>query len=413
MIFQRVVLSLILCFSFELLAASKDVLDAIHGLEAINGFPAEPELLSLGPAYDALPAAPDVATARSLFEKQRIASWSGTLSEFISLSDILFASLSPEEQDTLRPDFDRYSAVLHRFQKDITDYVLKIHPGFPVDWDSLRQQNRGRGVRVAVFDVFDPELLDRQSQTAFIQKPLVFGNPVALPHGNSVIDIILALAPEVEIIPIWSDAKSYAVAMKYLAGQPDIDLLNMSRAFPEQVGTRQLDPDFAQALLRFTSHSLLFKALGNTGSDLFGKLNRRRVDDQLGPVNNIASYDLKLIRDYAALDPNFSFFAINLTLFSDDIALTATVPGDLTAIQERSLAVPAEGVFSPSSGTFESGSSFAAPQLTALAALYLEQRRRDYPDESPASGRGFAAQALQASAERGSHTAAEWGLGRP
>jgi len=104
-------------------------------------------------------------------------------------------------------------------------------------------------------------------------------------------------------------------------------------------------------------------------------------------------------------------FALNLSLYADDIALSASIPGSLVSIQKRSLAVPAEGVWSPSTGAFESGSSFAAPQIVAMTALLLQAERETNKDLI--ATRKEALNALKSSADRKGHLPSEWGLGLP
>ncbi|MCX6128313.1 MAG: hypothetical protein NTX25_04520, partial [Proteobacteria bacterium] len=271
---------------------------------------------------------------------------------------------------------------------------------------------------VVVFDVFDLALLDKQRlkySRAKIHLPKIFGNPLELSHGNTIIDILLEIAPDAEIITIWSDVKSYPEAMQYIVDQSDIDIVNFSRAFPENAQLKVIEPVFKEAFNQFVQQGILIKALGNTGTDLSGSLNHRRTELELGPVNNIASYDIKLLMDlYKNSDhQDLAIFAANLTIFADDIALTATVPGKFLPIQRRTLAIPAEGVYSPSTETFESGSSFAAPQLSALAALLLEARRKQAPTETLADSRRYVHQELLQNAQLGQHSAEEWGRGLP
>ncbi|WP_141733420.1 S8/S53 family peptidase [Oligoflexus tunisiensis] len=393
--------------------------EALQGLERINGFEADPEIKALIPAYQALPAEPDQAVIQTLFEDQNLAQWSTRLDEYLSLSAILFEGLSPTEQKSLRPEFDRCREALRDFQKAITDYVLRLHPGFAgLGLAPLQAQWKGQGIRIVVFDVFENARIEEQRRLhpkARIAEPLIFGRPVELSHGNTVIDIILQLAPEAHIIPVAADGKSYSAAMQHLADRNDVDIINMSRAFPEDPVTKKVETAFKDSLRRWTRTGLFVKSLGNTGTDLFGTLTSRRVEKGLGPVATLTSYDLKLIREmYQEAEPiGLEVLALNLALFAQDLALTATIPGAVIPVQERTLAVPAEGLFSPSTGTFESGSSFAAPQITAWLALHLEQRRALYPDESRAASRRAVYQETLQKADREGHPASEWGRGRP
>ncbi|HYX38559.1 MAG TPA: S8/S53 family peptidase, partial [Oligoflexus sp.] len=373
-LFRTTLLLLNMLFLPVLSAGEKDVSQALQGLETIHGFEADAEIKDLIPAFHALPARPHASQIQFLFEEQGLAQWSSRLSEYLSLSEILFESLSPQDQNARRSEYTRCRRILQTFQKDITRYTLAVHPGFSVlGVAPLQAHWNGAGVKIVVFDVFEKAALVEQKQRypqALIGNPIVFGRPVELSHGNTVIDIILQLAPAAEIIPVAADAKSYAAAMQYLATQTDVDIINMSRAFPEDPVTDTVEAPFMEALRRWTQDGLLVKALGNTGTDLHGQLTRRRVEKGLGPVNTLTSYDLKLIRDlYQEEVVGLELFALNLGLFADDIALTATIPGAVVPVQQRTLAVPAEGIYSPTTDTFESGSSFAAPQISAWLAL--------------------------------------------
>ncbi len=416
---RLIVLLSLICLFPRLYAGEAELKNAFQRLERMHGFEADPDLKALVPAFYALPIAPDSTTVRRLFEEQSIAQWSARFADFLGLVDILFESMDSADQKILRKDFLESREQLLNFQKDITRYVRQIHPGFSaLGLQPLQLERKGRGIRIVVFDVFEAELLEVQRQRypeAVIQNPIVFGRPVELSHGNTVIDIILQLAPEAEIIPVASDAKSYSPAMEYLASQTDIDVINMSRAFPEDPRSKSVDKTFAEALRRWTRDGLFVKALGNTGSDLFGQLTRPRVEKGLGPVSTLTAYDLKLIRelyqDETAI--GLEILALNLSLFADELALTATIPGELIGVQNRTLAVPAEGIFSPSTDTFESGSSFAAPQITAWLALLLEERKSRFPNEAPAASRKAVHAEILAKADRKGHPATEWGRGQP
>lgn len=403
----------------SLSAGEVEIIAALQGLEKINGFEAEREIKTLIPDYYALPEGPKAAEVRGLFENKNIAQWSTRLAEYLSLSDILFESLPQEDQTAWRVEFLRYRQVLQNFQNDITRYVLAIHPGFSMlGIAPLQTQWNGQGVRIVVFDVFEMAQLQEQKQRypkAIIRQPLVFGRPVELSHGNTVIDVILQLAPAAEILPVAADAKSYTAAMQYLAERQDLDIINMSRAFPEDPLTKTLDQAFKESLRRWTRQGILVKALGNTGSDLFGGLTRRRLEQGLGPVHTLTSYDLKLIRElYQGTESSgLEIFAVNLGLFADDLALTASIPGAVLPVQQRTLAVPAEGIYSPSTATFESGSSFAAPQISAWLALLLQERRVRLNGETSVSARQAVYETILRNADLKGHAATEWGRGMP
>ncbi|HET9241592.1 MAG TPA: S8/S53 family peptidase [Oligoflexus sp.] len=400
-------------------AGEAELTAALNRLETMHGFEAEADLKAIIPAFYKLPGAPDQRTVRRLFDEQRIAQWPSRLADFLGLVTILFEGMSPEEQARLHDEFIASRGLLSDFQKAITHYVRAIHPGFSgLGLGPLKLTRQGRGIRIVVFDVFEMEQLDEQRRSypkAFIEKPLVFGRPVGLSHGNTVIDVILELAPEASILPVASDAQSYAAAMQHLAARQDLDIINLSRAFPEDPRTHGVDKVFEEALRRWTRQGILVKALGNTGSDLFGQLTRPRVEKGLGPVSSLTAYDLKLIRELYQEEAaaGLELFALNLGLFAEELALTATIPGDYLPVQKRTLAVPAEGIYSPSTETFESGSSFAAPQISAWAALLLEERRALYPDETGAASRAAVYAAMLEKADLRQHPAREWGRGHP
>jgi hypothetical protein len=400
-------------------AGEAELTAALHSLEIMHGFEADPELKALIPAFYALPKAPDPGTIRRLFDEQRVAQWPSHVADFLGLNDILFESMSPEDQGRFRAEFLSSRAQLLDFQKAITLYVRAIHPGFSgLGLSELQAQRKGQGIRIVVFDVFEMDRLEAQRRLhpkARIEKPLVFGRPVELSHGNTVMDIILELAPEATILPVASDAKSYAAAMQHLAARSDLDIINMSRAFPEDPRTHGVDRIFEEALRTWTRTGIFVKALGNTGSDLNGQLTRVRVEKGLGPVSTLTAYDLKLIRELYQQDKTIGLelFALNLGLFAEELALSATIPGDFIPVQERTLAVPAEGIYSPATETFESGSSFAAPQISAWAALLLDARRAVYPDETREASRAAVYAAMLEKADRRQHPATEWGRGHP
>lgn len=392
---------------------------ALAGLEKLNGFEADPDVKVILSAYEQLPADPNPETIEQLLEERGIASWTSLLADYLSLSDLLFADRPAAEQKALRAEYSQHRKVLADLQSSITAYVRRIHPGFSVlGIAPLQQKAEGKGVRIVVFDVFDFARLEAQKKLypkATFTAPLVFGKPVELSHGNIVIDIILQLAPAVDIIPVAADARSYTAAMEALSRHTDIDLINMSRAFADDPITHGLDQHFQKALRQWTEQGILVKALGNTGTDLEGRVTARRLEKGLGPVNNLASYDTRLIREFYAegTTPGMEVFALNLSLFARTIALTATIPGSNQAVQERTLGVPAEGIYSPSTDTFESGSSFAAPQLTAWLALLLNEQRSLHPEASPRALRKAALQQLFENADRQDHSPEEWGRGRP
>ncbi|RYZ49489.1 MAG: hypothetical protein EOP07_24390, partial [Proteobacteria bacterium] len=340
----------------QLVVTRSEVTAAIEGLADLNGFPADESLLAIVEKFYQLAPVKvlDQKAREDLLQKENIALWTGVVDEFSGLAEILFEDSSAK---TLKQkEFDRYQLTLSKFKSSINSYVLSIHPGFQfLDMSKLAASHQGQAVTIAVFDVFDMSLLKEQQKRfpqATIDPVVSFGKPLSLSHGNVVIDIILRIAPAAHIVPVWADAKDYTKVMLYLQTRTDIDIVNMSRAFAEASDHQGIDPDFKKALKTFTKDRILTKALGNSGTNLAGQVTAKRQAEGLGPVNNLSSYDIKLVADtYSEGDgevPDLLLFAINLSLFADDIALSATVPGDVSAIRSRSLGVPAEGVWSPS-----------------------------------------------------------------
>lgn len=399
---------------------SNPTVKSLQDLAAMNGFEADPELVSMVENFYALPDASKLSDAEkeSLFEERSIALWSSSLVEFIGLADILFQDIPPGDKAVLEGRYQANRKTLKDFQTKLNAYVFAIHPGYrALDASELQKNFRGRGIKIAVFDVFDRDLLLQQRlmyPAALIQAPLNFGRPVELNHGNTVIDVILSLAPEAEIIPVSADSATYTQALQAIVARPDIDIVNMSRAFAEEKNGSRMDKDFKTALQSLVKTRILVKSLGNSGSDLDGVLNPRRQAEGLGPVNNLFTYDLSLIKDlYQETNPgDLLLFAMNLSLFASDLALSATIPGDVAPVAERCLAIPAEGVWSPVTETFESGSSFAAPQVSALAALLLEAVRNSQNSGS-AGAKQRVVHLLKASADRKGHSIHDWGLGIP
>ncbi|GLT19685.1 hypothetical protein GCM10007938_34680 [Vibrio zhanjiangensis] len=58
------------------------------------------------------------------------------------------------------------------------------------------------------------------------------------------------------------------------------------------------------------------------------------------------------------------------------------IPGDNALATSRSLSPPADTVYTWSTGNFESGSSFAAPQLAAISALLWQAYLEHHPQQA-------------------------------
>ncbi len=393
---------------------------AFDGLEKLIGFGADEALRQEAIDFFALPSPEGMSLAlrAELLEQKNVAAWAGAVEEFVGLAALVFEDAPNHEAN--QKEFDRYVKTLEALRVAINTYVLAIHPGFhSLEIDKISQSFEGRGITIAVFDVFDSEILIKQ-RLAFpkshIEAPMTLGRPVSLTHGNVVIDTILRIAPQAHIVPVWADAKDYTLALQYIVDRKDIEIVNMSRAFAEGHDKKHLDPEFKKLLKILVKDRILCKALGNTGTDLTGVVTAKRLALGLGPVNNLASYDINLIADTYSGDSameadDLLVFALNLSLFADDIAWSATIPGAMANVQSRTLAVPAEGVWSPSLEAFDSGSSFAAPQIAALSALLLEAEK--LTSSSALDQKRKVLEVLKASAARGVHGAEDWGLGLP
>lgn len=398
---------------------SQSSLQALKTISSIIGLPPDPDLMSKIEAFASLPPEPDAERIRSLIEEQQMPQWSSHLKETQGLAALIFAdmALSPEDQHR----FVQAMQVLDWQGQAMNAYARNIHPGLKyLGAADISAAYKGRGIRVAVFDLFDETLLAKQRAAypkAVIHTPLSFGRPVALDHGHSVIDQLLTLAPELEILPIASDAAHYAEAIFYLLDRPDIDLVNISRALAPGPDPKRLDPIFATAFRRLIRGKIVCKSLGNTGTDLSGKPNPRREAEGLGPVANLFAYDLALIQDLydsgEEAQDDLLFFGLNLNVFADRIARTATVPGDFAPVVKRTLGAPAEGVWSAATETFESGSSFAAPQICGLSALLLEAQRLLTPAQSQDQNLAAVRDALLSSASLGRLEPASGGRGLP
>lgn len=375
------ILVLLLWIASPALAVEKTkVHQAIEALSRWNGFPAEDSLLSIEDGYFALPAAESLTPAQveDLLSNQSLALWSGNISEFLSLSVMLFEESPAAQSAQNRKTFELYQNDLLEWIDAINSYIQAIHPGLtPLHGEDLMAKFKGDGVAIAVFDVFDSALLQKQTREAqgLIEAPIQFLKPLELSHGNTVIDIIRSIAPRAKIVPVWVDTKDYTKGLNAILARDDIQIVNMSRAFAEGTVKGKLDPDFKTALQNLVKKKILVKALGNTGTDLVGTVTAKRQALGLGPVNNLAGYDLSLIQDFSESEApgDLALFAMNYSLFGNDIALSATIPGANATIQNQTFGLPAEGVWSPSTQTFESGSSFAAPQLSAILALLWEK----------------------------------------
>ncbi|MDE1461391.1 S8 family serine peptidase [Spartinivicinus sp. A2-2] len=343
--------------------------------------------------------------------------WTNTINEFKSLVLLVYSFLPAEQQAQYRPQLNQAITTLVSLHNNIKNIIWDAHPGSSKINIKLLQKNfTGTNTKIAVFDLFEESLLatQRQQHNTSIEKSQVFGNPVEMSHGNAVIDIILSIAPNAKVIPISADTKNYNQALKFIISQQDVTVVNMSRAFLEK--QNKLDPTFQKLLITLAQQSIITKSLGNCGTDLFGKLSPIRQRLGLGEVGAITCYDTKLINQFLT-DPFSSqyqqniLYAINVTPFADQTSLTATVPGNLPQAQLHSIAIPAEGVYTTITDNFESGSSFAAPQLAAVIALLYQASHQNHPYQDKSFHLWQVIQAIKETTNNKIKNSNEFGLG--
>ncbi|WP_341662929.1 S8 family serine peptidase, partial [Vibrio sp.] len=325
--------------------------------------------------------------ANYVFNELNMHCWGQKITDFLDLATLLLSFQSEEYQKINQVEFDQAKSTINHLRDTINQLVLSVHPSFDLNYDTLTNEYKGSNIKIAVFDLFDPELLAKQAEhypNANIQAIQNFGDPVQLNHGNSVIDVILAIAPQATIIPISAESNTYHQAMAYLESRTDINIINMSRAFLAR--DNELDPLFSQQLSNILSRTIVTKSLGNTGTDLESNVTSLRQSLGLGATGNLFSYDLALVKAFLPSINAYNdhlLLAINLDTFSHQIALSATVPGDNPLAVSTSLSTPADAVYTWSTGNFESGSSFAAPQLAAISALLWQAYRERHPQQMP------------------------------
>lgn len=313
--------------------------------------------------------------------------WGQEITNFLDLATLLLSFQSEQYQKSVQLEFDQAKFTINNLRYNINQLVLSIHPNFNLNHHNLKNEYKGLNIKIAVFDLFDPLLLAKQIEhysNANIQAIQNFGDPVQLNHGNSVIDIILSIAPHATIIPISAKSNTYHQAMAYLESRTDVNIINMSRAF--SAVDNELDPQFSQQLSNILSRTIVTKSLGNTGTDLDANVTPLRQSLGLEATGNLFSYDLALIKEFLptiTTNTDNLLLAINLDTFAHQIALSATIPGHNTLAISRSLSTPADTVYTWSTGNFESGSSFAAPQLAAVSALLWQAYLEHHPQQIP------------------------------
>ncbi|MGI0115439.1 S8/S53 family peptidase [Zooshikella sp. RANM57] len=371
-----------------------EIKQAISQVKTIVHWPGDDEVSPLVSAYEQadFDQYNEQEKAEYLLKKLSMHQWGNKITEFINMVELLFSFESNEYQTANRPVFQEALHTLTQFRKSINDLVTQYHPGLDLEFQQLAKHYQGNGIVIAVIDVFEPTLLERQRAhypLAHIETLQSFGNPVALNHGNSVIDIILTIAPQAQVVPISAEAKTYNQAMAYLLTRDDVLIVNMSRGFAEKEG--ELDTEFAGLLKKALMSKIVIKSLGNTGTDLDGNITPLRQRLGLSDTGNLFAYDLPLIKTFTALIEHENYannllFAINLNTFADDIALSATIPGQNPMVANQSFGIPAEAVYTWATDNYESGSSFAAPQLTAITALLLQAYQQSTGQSSQSVG---------------------------
>lgn len=348
-------------------------IESVKKINSIVHFEDE-AMISIIQSYSAIsiPCCSKTQQLRYLFQDLMVQKWGVSITEYTDLVKLLFSFESDAYQQQNQQEFLANVNRIDNFRRQVNQLVRHYHPGTQINAERLRQRYTGDSIVIAIFDLFDNELLKKQRQQyqlSTITNILSFGNPVENMHGNLVVDTVLSIAPEAKIIPISADSKNYLNAFQAIKNNPEVSIVNMSRTFA--IKNDKPDPEFESLLHEILKTKLVIKSLGNTGSDLFNHLSPVRKKNNLPALGNLFSYDLKLIRSYLRQWPDESslIFAINFNLLNEDTSLTATIPGNINAAIERSLSVVADGIFMPSSDNYESGSSFAAPQISGLSAL--------------------------------------------
>lgn len=296
--------------------------------------------------------------------------------------------------------------------------LLKAHPGLElIRSNNLRQSFTGQSIDIAVVDTFDDsemELLRQRYPDATIKEIKNFGNPVRLNHGVIVIEKILEIAPGATIYPVSYESGFAEDAADYLTEQNHIFLINYSRGFPDfTTGGSELRQKFRT----LSENKIIVKAIGNHGLTLDGSLTQERSSRNLDPVGSFDQDDIHQISfflktfDVQDLFPGI-ILALNAKIFDTSLSLTTGAPGHQALAQSVSLAVPADGLWSEVSRQFESGTSFAAPQITGVLALLSQSLMKQGSSEHHLPDIfKLSAQALLQTASRESGTADQTGRG--
>ncbi|WHI49300.1 hypothetical protein P3339_12470 [Microbulbifer sp. MLAF003] len=416
---NKVILTvLLIVFSFKVLASDPNVEQARESLDTIKELTPWSWEEPITPIFDSYLAADfDQYQGRykSLYmvEDLLMHKWGQSITEFIVLAELLYTFQPEDYQQENLPAFEAAIHELDEFRLAINEFLLPYVPSYSLKQQSLVRHFDGEGIVIAVFDLFDPiRLKEQREMYPNIEAEVQFGDPITFLHGNTVIDIILDIAPKATIVPVSTESKTYNEAMEYMRAREDISVINMSRAF--HITDDQLDQEFADHLSSILQTKIFTKSIGNTGTDLDGVNTDVRERLDLPPLGSFFTYDLELIKSFLVRnegqpgDKNL-MFAINLQPFSNEVSLTATVPGYNQLASDRSFAIAGDAVYSASSNNFESGSSFSAPQLAAVSVLLLDAAERYGFSGSEATQR--VVQALQSTARHSHLGANNTGLG--
>jgi hypothetical protein len=175
---------------------------------------------------------------------------------------------------------------------------------------------------------------------------------------------------------VSSDSATSTKAVQFLRDAKEIHIVNMSRPLL-QARKGSVDSDFGNAFNEMIRSKIVVKALGNAGTDLAGNVSSSRRALGLGPTGDLSAFDGALIEEVLNnLKDDHLVLAQNWKVDGSTVALSATVPGENAAALLRTIGAPADGIFSFATGNFESGSSFAAPQISATLALLMQSQMR-------------------------------------
>ncbi|WP_444922031.1 hypothetical protein ACJJID_06800 [Microbulbifer sp. CnH-101-G] len=409
---------LLIVFSVKVLASDPNVDQARSSLQVIKALTPWPWEEPVTPILDDYLAAEFdqyQGRAKSLYmvDELKMHKWGQSITEFTVLAELLYTFQSEDYQEENRLAFESALAHLDLFRQELNGLLYPYVPGYNLKQHNLVRHFDGEGIVIGVFDLFDPvRLQEQREQNPNIEAEVQFGDPITFLHGNTVIDIILDIAPKATIVPISTESKTYNEAMAYMRSRDDISVINMSRAF--HITNDQLDPEFSGHLSHILQSKIFTKSIGNTGTDLNGENTDVRKRLGLPPLGSFFTYDLELIKAFLLQNQGMPgnqnlMFAINLQPFSDEVSLTATVPGYNELAINRSFAISGDAVYSASSQNFESGSSFAAPQLAAVSALLLDAA--DHYGYSRGEAVPMVVQALQGTARHSHLGANNTGLG--